>query len=276
MQLGIYNDLEVLRFTSVGAYLGNEKGEDVLLPNRYIPHNLNVGDSIRVFIYNDSEDRVIATTEEPLIFLHEFAYLSVQDTNEYGAFLDMGLMKDLFVPYKEQTVKMKKGGIYLVYMYQDMQSQRLVGTAKIKNHLSKVGRELSQGEKVNLLICDRTELGQKVIVNQQYEGLIFEDQLTRDVQVGEQLKGYIYYIRTDGKLDISLSPIGLEKFDYHENIILEYLAQHNNQMFFTDRTSPEDIRTHFGMSKKSFKKALGALYKAKKIQLKENKVLLND
>lgn len=133
MNIGEYNNLEVLRFTSVGAFLGNPQGDDVLLPNRYIPHNLAVGDTIRVFLYNDSEDRLIATTEEPLILLNQFAYLVVNDTNNFGAFLDMGLLKDLFVPFKEQTVKMKKGGMYLVYMYLDDQTQRLVGTAKIKS-----------------------------------------------------------------------------------------------------------------------------------------------
>jgi len=276
LQIGIYNELEVLRFTSVGAFLGDEKGQDVLLPSRYIPENLSVGDYIKVFIYTDSEDRIIATTEEPLIFLHEFAYLMVNDVNDYGAFLDMGLMKDLFVPYKEQTAKMKKGGIYLIYMYEDNQTQRLVGTAKVKKYLIPAEEELKQGDKVELLICDRTDLGQKVIVNQRYEGLIFEDQLTKPVNLGEKTEGYIYYIRTDGKIDISLSPIGIEKFDYHTSIILSYLEKHNNQMSFTDQSSPEDIRVHFGMSKKSFKKALGALYKAKKIELKEDKVLLKD
>ncbi|MCC5923958.1 MAG: GntR family transcriptional regulator [Crocinitomicaceae bacterium] len=276
MQIGIYNNLEVLRFTSVGAFLGNASGDDVLLPNRYVPHNLSVGDKIRVFLYNDSEDRLIATTEEPLIQLNEFAYLMVNDTNNFGAFLDMGLLKDLFVPFKEQTVKMKKGGMYLVYMYIDEQTHRLVGTAKIKKHLFSALNEVNQGDQVQLLICERTELGQKVIVNQQYEGLIFEDQITKDLQIGEQLNGYVYYIRTDGKLDISLNPIGIEKFDYHTEIILNYLLNHNKQMYFTDQSSPDEIRTNFGMSKKSFKKALGALYKAKKIQLLEDKVLLND
>ena len=255
MNIGVYNNLEVLRFTSVGAFLGNPQGDDVLLPNRYIPHNLAVGDKIRVFLYNDSEDRLIATTEEPLILLNQFAYLVVNDTNNFGAFLDMGLLKDLFVPFKEQTVKMKKGGMYLVYMYLDDQTQRLVGTAKIKKHLFSALNELNQGDQVQLLICERTDLGQKVIVNQRYEGLIFEDQITKELQIGEQAEGYVYYVRTDGKLDISLSPVGLEKFDYHADIILNYLKQHNNQMFFTDQSNPEEIRINFGMSKKSFKKA---------------------
>jgi predicted RNA-binding protein (virulence factor B family) len=276
LNIGEYNNLEVLRFTSVGAFLGNPQGDDVLLPNRYIPHNLAVGDTIRVFLYNDSEDRLIATTEEPLILLNQFAYLVVNDTNNFGAFLDMGLLKDLFVPFKEQTVKMKKGGMYLVYMYLDDQTQRLVGTAKIKKHLFSALNELNQGDQVQLLICERTDLGQKVIVNQRYEGLIFEDQITKELQIGEQIEGFVYYVRTDGKLDISLSPVGLEKFDYHADIILNYLKQHNNQMFFTDQSDPEEIRINFGMSKKSFKKALGGLYKAKKIQILEDKVLLNE
>lgn len=129
---------------------------------------------------------------------------------------------------------------------------------------------------MQLLICERTDLGQKVIVNQRYEGLIFEDQITKELQIGEQIEGFVYYVRTDGKLDISLSPVGLEKFDYHADIILNYLKQHNNQMFFTDQSDPEEIRINFGMSKKSFKKALGGLYKAKKIQILEDKVLLNE
>lgn len=274
IHIGQYNTLEVLRFTSVGAYLGDEEDNDILLPNKYLTHNLQEGDRITVFVYNDSEDRPVATTEEPLIKLQEFAYLRVKSTAEFGAFLDWGLEKDLLVPFKEQGVKMKENGIYLVYMYLDEKTDRLVATAKINKHLLKTVEDLEIGDEVNLLICDETDLGRKVIVNNSYSGLIFKDQLSKIVQTGSQEIGYVLNIREDGKIDISLDKIGNEKYDEYSSKILAYLNDNNGIIHLTDRSAPDEIRALLSMSKKSFKRAIGNLYKERKIELLSDSIRL--
>lgn len=274
IKIGQYNTLEVLRFTSVGAYLGDEENNDVLLPNKYLTHNLEIGDEIEVFIYNDSEDRPVATTETPLIFLNQFAYLRAKHVTDFGAFLDWGLEKDLLVPFKEQGVKMKENGIYLVYMYLDEATNRLVATAKTNKYLLKEVSDLSVGDEVDLLICEETELGRKVIVNQLYSGLIFKDRQSKLLQLGSKEKGYVLTIREDGKIDISLAKLGEEKFDEYSTIILDYLSKNNGVLHLTDSSHPEEIKALLGMSKKSFKRALGNLYKRKKIVLKDDCVEL--
>ena len=274
LKIGRYNELEVLRFTSVGAYLGDEDGNDVLLPNKYLLHNMEVGDTLSVFIYNDSEDRPVATTETPKIFLNTFAYLDVKAVNDFGAFMDWGLEKDLLVPFKEQGVKMKENGTYLVYMYLDIETNRLVASAKINRYLTKEIEGLEVGDEVSLLICEATELGRKTIVNNSYAGLIFNNYISKPLKEGTINTGYVLNIREDGKLDISLDKIGYEKFDDNTQVIIDYLNANNGRMFLTDKSDPEEIRAMLNMSKKSFKKAIGNLYKAKKIHLGKNTVEL--
>ncbi|MEX1192361.1 MAG: S1-like domain-containing RNA-binding protein [Brumimicrobium sp.] len=274
VQIGDYNTLKIDRFTSVGAFLSDEDGFEVLLPNKYLRDDMELDQEIKIFLYNDSEDRPVATTETPFVTLNNFAYLKVKETTDFGAFMDWGLEKDLLIPFKEQTAKMNEGGVYLVHLSFDEQTNRLVGSAKINQFLSKDIEGIEVGDKVNLFVCDVTDLGRKVIVNNKYNGLIFRDRLIKPLRNGEEVKGYVEYIRQDGKIDISLAPIGVERFDEFSNTVLEYLKLHGGEMELTDKSNPDIIRSRLGMSKKSFKKALGNLYKKKKVVLEDDKVTL--
>lgn len=267
-------ELSINRFTSVGAYLEDFKGFEVLLPNKYLTDNMELGQKVDVFIYNDSEDRPVATTETPLIELNNFAFLTVKDVNQFGAFLDWGLEKDLLVPFKEQNSKMVEGGIYLVRLIVDEQTNRLIGTAKINRYLDEKPTDLEIGDEVDLFVAGATDLGQKVIVNNRYAGLIFEDRIVQPLEDGQTLKGYVEFIRQDGKIDISLVPLGIEKFDFFTERLLEYLNEHGGKIELTDKSDPDLIRAALGISKKSFKKAVGNLYKKKIIKLNDDSIEL--
>lgn len=267
-------ELSINRFTSVGAYLEDFKGFEVLLPNKYLTDNMELGQKVDVFIYNDSEDRPVATTETPLIELNNFAFLTVKDVNQFGAFLDWGLEKDLLVPFKEQNSKMVEGGIYLVRLIVDEQTNRLIGTAKINRYLDEKPTNLEIGDEVDLFVAGATDLGQKVIVNNRYAGLIFEDRIVQPLEDGQTLKGYVEFIRQDGKIDISLVPLGIEKFDFFTEQLLEYLNEHGGKIELTDKSDPDLIRAALGISKKSFKKAVGNLYKKKIIKLNDDSIEL--
>lgn len=272
--IGEYAELRVDRFTSVGAYLEDDEGFEVLLPNKYLTDNLEVDQTIRVYIYNDSEDRPVATTETPLVELNDFAFLKVKAVSNFGAFLDWGLEKDLLVPFKEQTAKMVEDGVYLIHLYRDEQTNRLVGSARINRFLEDEITDLEQGDEVNIFVAEVTDLGRKVIVNNKYSGLIFKDRLVRPLRNGERTTAYVEFVREDGKLDISLVPIGLEKFDEFSETVLSYLKENNGTITVTDKSSPDLIRSELGMSKKSFKKAVGNLYKNKKIKLTDTTIEL--
>lgn len=267
-------ELSINRFTSVGAYLEDFKGFEVLLPNKYLTDNMELGQKVDVFIYNDSEDRPVATTETPLIELNNFAFLTVKDVNQFGAFLDWGLEKDLLVPFKEQNSKMVEGGIYLVRLIVDEQTNRLIGTAKINRYLDEKPTNLEIGDEVDLFVAGATDLGQKVIVNNRYAGLIFEDRIVQPLEDGQTLKGYVEFIRQDGKIDISLVPLGIEKFDFFTERLLEYLNEPGGKIELTDKSDPDLIRAALGISKKSFKKAVGNLYKKKIIKLNDDSIEL--
>lgn len=267
--IGKKSTLNINRFTSVGAYLEDGEGFEVLLPNKYLTDDLKEGDDIQVFVYNDSEDRPVATTEEPKIALNYFAYLKVKEVTQFGAFLDWGLEKDLLVPFKEQTAKMVEDGVYLVCMIKDEQTDRLIASARINKFLEPEITDLHQDDVVELFIGDVTDLGRKVIVNKKYNGLIFKNHIVRPLRNGEITKGYVQYIRDDGKLDISLVPNGPDKFDEFTEHLWNYIQQNNGVIPITDKSSPDLIRSEVGMSKKSFKKAVGDLYKKKKIVLEK-------
>lgn len=267
LNIGQINTLTVLRFTSVGAYLGDEEDNDVLLPNKYLTHNLKEGDTIDVFIYNDSEDRVIATTLRPKILLDQFGYLRVKMVTKFGAFLDWGLEKDLLVPFKEQTTKMEEGGTYLIFLYLDDQTNRLVGTARIKREFLTEVEDLEVGDKVELLVCDETDLGRNLIVNQLYSGLVYHNDIVRKIRKGETTTGYIANIREDGKLDVTLEPAGYVKVEPNSDKIMSKILENGGRLNITDKTSPEVIKEELGMSKKTFKKALGLLYKSRKVEI---------
>lgn len=274
--IGKFTTLKIDRFTSVGAYLTDEKGFEVLFPNKYLTDDMELDQSVEVYIYNDSEDRPVATSETPLILLNDFAFLRVKEVTEYGAFLDWGLEKDLLVPFKEQNEKMVAGRDYLIHLSLDEQTNRLVGSARINRILSSEFPEFEQGDEVEIFIAERTDLGQKVIVNDEFQGLIFNDRIVRRLHPGERTTGYIEFVRQDGKIDISLVPIGLEKFDMFSQQLLDYIQENKGVITLTDKSDPDLIRSKIGMSKKSFKKAIGNLYRARKIILTDHSIELKE
>ena len=270
MKLGEYNELEILRFTSVGAYLGDEEGNDVLLPAKFILENWAEGDKVSVFLYRDSEDRLIATTLQPYFTLNQFAYLKIRDVNFFGAFALWGVEKDLMIPFQEQLKKLEPEQRVLVYLKLDDKTDRLIGTTKFKKHLEPAPLELTLNEPVPILIADRTDLGIKVIVDHKYSGIIYSSEITRSLLRGANEIGYIYKVREDGKLDVRLTPEGYQKVEPLAQELLEVIELSGGKLFLTDSSDPEEIRMQVGMSKKTFKKAVGMLYKAKKIILDED------
>lgn len=268
------NTLRIGRETPIGLFLVDESGKEVLLPNRYVPKAYSIGDSIDVFVYNDSEDRLIATTETPLAVAGSFAVLEVVDTNYHGAFLNWGLMKDLFVPKKEQRSPMRIGGRYLVYVYVDEVTQRLVATSKLDKVLNKNPEGISPGDEVELLVWLRSEPGFNVIVNGQYAGMIYHNQVYRDIHQGDRLKGYVQQVRADGKLDILLQEPGVGNIASSADVLLQKLVDNNGFLALTDDSTPEEITASLQMSKKAFKRALGSLYKQQKVSIDETGIRL--
>jgi uncharacterized protein len=278
MEVGKYNTLQILRGTSVGMYLGDEEGNDVLLPHKYIPENTQIGESIEVFIYRDSEDRLIATTLKPLILLNQFAILEVVTATQFGAFLDWGLEKDLFVPFKEQNHKLQKGQWVPVYLYLDEQTDRLVASAKVNKYFKNLdGVDLDEGQEVDLLVFEKTELGHNVVINNLYKGLVYENETFRRLAWGDTTKGYVKLIREEGKIDISLQPLGfLKTLEPNQKTILEKLEASGGVLNLSDSSDPIEIQEVLEMSKKSFKKAIGVLYKDKKILINKDSIVLNN
>lgn len=267
IEIGKKQRLKVDRITAPGAFLTDEDGNDVLLPNRYLESNTKQGDTIEVFIYTDSEDRIIATTETPLALRDEFACLKVVDTTRFGAFLDWGLEKDLLVPFKQQAQKMQKGEWYLIYLYLDTSTNRLVATSKVNPMFNKDLSSLTEGEEVAILVGNETDLGIQVVVNNQYRGLIFFNEVHQDLMIGDQVKAYIKTIRQDGKLDISLQKTGISHMESGAAQILKILNEEGGYLEVTDKSSPEDIQYYFQLSKKAFKRSLGNLYKQRKVAI---------
>jgi predicted RNA-binding protein (virulence factor B family) len=272
LKLGLVNALEVLRETSVGLFLGDENHE-VLLPNKYVPEDVQVGDTLEVFIYTDSEDRPVATTLKPKIQLGEFACLEVKQVTDFGAFLDWGLAKDLLVPSKEQMEKMKPREFHVVYMYLDEKTNRLAASSRLKNYL-KTGVEVKEGDEVNLMVCRHSELGIQVLINDSHLGLLYHDQVFKRLKVGDRLPGYIKLIREDGKIDVSLQKIGYAQVVDSQQTILDYLKKNKGTLNLTDKSDPKEISNKLGMSKSTFKKAIGGLYKIQKIRIEETKIVL--
>lgn len=275
LDIGTYQKLQILRKTSVGLFLGNEAGDEVLLPNKYCPEEYEIDAYIKVFIYRDNEQRLIATTIEPLITLNQFACLKVKDISKFGAFLDWGLEKDLLVPKREQSTEMEEGQWYVVYLYVDDLTDRLAASSRIKRHLNNNEEiDVEVGEKVDLIAFASTDLGIKVIVNHEYEGLIYHDADFRKTRFGDTFTGYISNIRPDKKLDVTLRPQGYENMDIVSQELLQTIEEHGGYLDLHDKSDPELIRKRLGMSKKLFKKALGSLYKARFITLEKEGVRL--
>lgn len=275
MEIGRYNELTILRLTSVGLYLGDDKDQDVLLPNKYCPEEYNIADTIKVFVYRDYEDRRIATNLTPKVILDEFAFLQVTHVSDVGAFMDWGLEKDLMVPFREQRQDMVEGRWYIVYLDLDEETDRLFASNRLNRYLQNEELFVSQGEEVDIMVMQKTDLGYTVIVNHEHQGLVFNNEIFKELNIGEQLKGYIKEIREDNKLDISLQPIGYTNFnDKNCEIIHQSLVENNGFIALNDKSSPEDISKEFGISKKAFKKSIGSLYKERKITIEEDGIKL--
>lgn len=273
IEIGKYNTLKIIRDTQVGLYL-SDGNEDILLPNKYVPREWDLEEEIIVFVYLDHEERPVATTLEPYIYLNEFALLRVNFTNKFGAFLDWGLEKDLFVPFREQARPMEKGKRYLIYMYMDEKSNRLVGTSKINQFLKNDELTVEEGDEVDLIVSHITEMGINVIINEQHKGLMYKDEVYEDLRTGDRIKGYIKTIRPDNKIDVSLQKMGFENIEPNAEKVLDELRASRGFLRLNDDSHPEDIKTVLKMSKKTFKKAIGTLYKQKLIEIKEDGIYL--
>lgn len=274
LEVGQYHHLTVLRDTSVGMFLGDLKGNEILLPIKYIPAGLEVDGSIEVFVYKDSEDRPIATTLKPLALPGEFAVLTVNDVSSYGAFLEMGLEKELLVPYKEQNQNLVVGRQVLVYVYLDGVTNRLVASCKTNKFVEREDINLEENEEVDLLIGPRSDLGINVIINNKYAGLIYDNEVFEKVRLGDKKKGYIFKLREDDKIDVRLQPTGYENIDAFEQKLLDALNANSGKLPVGDKSAPERIYELLQMSKKNFKKAAGSLYKKRIITVEPTAIAL--
>jgi predicted RNA-binding protein (virulence factor B family) len=270
MKIGELNTLSVARTASVGAFLSDEVGMEVLLPKRYVPEGVKEGDRLQVFVYRDSEDRPVATTETPLAKVNQLAFLEVKTVDHFGAFLDWGLPKDLLVPKKEMDDVVS----YWVYIYLDQLTQRLVASARLERFLSKRPLNLEAGDQVDILIWKSHALGFQVIVDEEYTGMLYRDQTFKSVQVGDKVVGYVNQVRPDGRLDIILQKPGYAAVDDASNVLIDLLERRNGFVSLTDKSTPDEIQEALGMSKKVFKKAVGQLYRQHIIKLEENGIRL--
>lgn len=275
IQIGQYNTLPVAEMSQFGAFLDGGNLGNILLPNRYVEEGLNPGREIKVFIYLDSEDRLVASTEKPLVTVGQFGFLEVNDVTGVGAFLDWGLPKDLLVPFREQKQKMIQGKKYLVFVYLDDETNRIVASAKIERFLDNVSPNYKPGDKVDLIIISSTDLGYKAIINQTHTGLIYRDQTDQIPETGQKMMGYVVRIREDEKIDLSLNPIGAEGIKDNVDQLWNKMDQNNGFLPFNDNSNPEEIKTALKMSKKAFKKAAGALYKQGKIVIEDKGIRKN-
>ncbi|MEZ0539683.1 CvfB family protein [Fibrella arboris] len=275
INIGQYNRLTALRMTSVGMYLGDEDDNDVLLPNKYVPDDLKEGDEINVFVYTDSEDRPIATTLRPAVSRNTFAALKCVAISPFGAFMDWGLEKDLLVPTKAQEEPMSEGRWYVVYCGYDADTDRLIGSSKINALVDdEAPEDLKEGDEVTALIYERTDLGLIAVVNDQFRGLFYANELFKPLRIGDKVKAYVKRIREDFRVDLSLQPAGYAKVEPNAQAILDKLKTQNGFLPLTDSSDPQAIYTLLEMSKKTFKKAVGALYKDRKIVLKDDGIYL--
>ena len=276
IELGKFNRLEVVKEVDFGMYLdGGDEGE-ILLPARYVPEDCQIGDILNVFLYLDNEERLIATTLTPLVQVGEFACLEVAWVNQFGAFLNWGLMKDLFVPFSEQKMKMQVGRKYVIHAHLDDESYRIVASAKVERYLSKDRPEYASGDEVNILIWQKTDLGFKAIIDNKYSGLLYENEIFSTLQTGMEMKAFVKQVREDGKVDLILQKPGFEKIDDFSKTLLNYIRENDGRIRLNDKSPAEDIYATFGVSKKTFKKGVGDLYKKHLITLHEDGITLAD
>ena len=275
VRIGRTNVLRVVKRLPFGAYLSASNAkEEILLPKRYEPEGCKVDDLLKVFIYYDSEDRIIATTEVPLAQVDECAFLKVVDVNKVGAFMDMGLMKDLFVPYAEQETPMKKGESYVVRTYLDEHSGRIMASSKLDKFLLEESHSHNAGQAVDLIVYAETDLGYKAVVGTTYVGLLYKNELLDSLSIGDKKRGYIKTVRTDKKLDLTLKQASQNTRSALANQILDFLNEQGGKSSLSDKSSPDDIYKQFRVSKKEYKKALGALYKRRLILIEKELIKL--
>ena len=274
VKLGKYNQLEVVKAVDFGVYLNGGDDGEILLPSRYVPEECKPGDVLNVFIYLDNEERLIATTLQPYVQVGEFACLEVAWVNEYGAFLDWGLMKDLFVPFREQKMKMQKGHRYVVHAHVDEDSYRIMASAKVERYLSKELPGYQPGEEVKVMVWQKTDLGYKVIVDNKFGGLVYQKEIFKPLEPGMHMQAFVRQVREDGKIDLTLQKDGLQKVDDFAEVLLQYIKDNDGQTSLNDKSPAEEIYETFGVSKKTFKKAVGDLYKKRLIVLVEGGIQL--
>lgn len=276
IQIGRYNNLKVVKIVDFGLYLDGGDDGEILLPARYITELPQPGDEMNVFVYRDSEDRLIATTDRPFATVGEFAYLQVTAVNKVGAFMQWGLPKDLLVPFREQKVSMKQGGIYLVYIYVDDATKRIVASAKIEKFIGNRFPDYAPSTKVKALVYNHNELGYRCIVDNLYHGLIYQNETFRPVELGVEIDAYVKRVRDDGKIDLTVSPVASVRVERLAARILEKVRENNGRLPVSDHSSAELIQEMFECSKKDFKKAIGLLYKQRAISISPEHIELQN
>jgi predicted RNA-binding protein (virulence factor B family) len=275
IKVGEYNELEIVKQLDFGIYLGKENVE-ILMPTKWIPKGAKIGDVLSVFVFRDSDDRLIATTVKPMAIANTFAFLEVKQVNAVGAFLDWGMDKDLLVPFREQAVRMEPGKSYVVFVYADEETDRLIGSTKLLRFIERDDVRVQNGDVVDLLIYSQTELGFNAIVNNLYSGLIYKNEIFENIRVGDQLQGYVKNVREDNKIDLSLQKSGFELVDDVKWRLLNIIKAENGFLALTDNSTPEEIKAKLQISKKAFKKAIGALYRERLVTLTDKGVQLID
>ena len=274
-EIGKYNVLKVVKDLDFGLYLdGGEDLGEILLPRRYVPINCTVDDELEVFIYLDSEDRLIATTEMPEAQVGEFAFLEAVSVSKVGAFMDWGLPKDLLVPFREQKVDIEKGKKYVVYVYLDDESRRIAGSSKIEKYLDNLPPNFEEGQQVDLLVFHQSELGYKAIVDGTHTGMLYANEVFKNLRRGDKVKGYVKKVREDDKIDLMLEKPGYGKVDGMAKELLNRLEKANGFIDMTDKSPADEITRRLGISKKNFKKAVGTLYKQRIITIEDDGIRL--
>ncbi|MBS1627030.1 MAG: RNA-binding protein [Bacteroidetes bacterium] len=275
IKVGAYNNLKVLRKIAIGVYL-DDGADGILLPKRFVPRNVQVGDELKVFVYHDSDNRLIATTQEPLGVVGDIVKLKTVSVTHQGAFLDWGLMKDLFVPKSQQLTGMRVGGLYLVKIFIDKQTGRVAATEKIDYTLNNDELTVKEKDEVDLIVYRRSDIGYVVIINALHTGILYFNEVFEDLQPGDKLKGFIKTIRSDNKIDVVAGKRGYAKVESETDKILKLLEENNGYLPYNDKSIPEDIYAFFGMSKKTFKMTIGNLFKQQKIEFTKTGIKLVD
>ena len=276
IQIGKTSTLEVVKIVEFGVYLDGQELGQILLPTKVMPKECNLGDMLEVFIYLDSEDKLIATTRKPLAEVGQFAYLEAVSTGQFGAFLNWGLDKDLLLPFGEQHREIEEGRSYLVYIYQSHVDDRIVASSKIDRFLDRTPPPYDAGEEVNLIIGGTTDLGYKAIINHSHWGVIFKNEVFRTLSFGQRMKGFVKQVRSDDKIDLMLQKGVKEELDKHSTTIMFKLKQAGGFLPLNDKTDADTIYAKLSMSKKAFKKSIGGLYKAKQITIAIDGIRLVD